>query len=186
MVTLAKLEADTSGQDDLTLPPFLDLSSPVAKPVTNLTVRNSSFPWWRLSSSQLDYKFQQNLGRLFWRTEVLQKHITPGQENCFCCPCENMPGIWQVRKLNILYHCLDMLCKRSKKLIYPQSIHENRQLLVLVTRSAHWLRQMVSFTLWNIYFFLYVSYRKLAKLNPVTEGNARANQTWSGSPHNTH
>lgn len=68
--------------------------------------------------------------------EVLQKHITLGQESCFCCPCENMPANWQVTKLNILYHCLDMLRKRSKNLIYPESIHGNRHLLVLVTRSA--------------------------------------------------
>lgn len=68
--------------------------------------------------------------------EVLQKYITLEQENCFCCSCENMPGIWQVTELNRSYHCLDMLCKRSENFIYPESIHGNRHLLVLVSRSA--------------------------------------------------
>lgn len=112
--------------------PFQDLSSSVAMPVTDLTVQNSSFPWWPSTSSPFDFTsfsktwvgcFEEQ-GRLwmafgFLSLEVLQKHITLGQENCFCCPCENMPGIWQVTQLNTLYHCLDMLCKRSKKLHLP-------------------------------------------------------------------
>lgn len=177
--------------------PFQDLSSSFTTLVTDRTVQNS-FPWWCSTSSQFDFTsfsktwvgcFEEQ-GRL-WKTfgflclEVLQKHITLGQENCFRCPCENMPGIWQVSKLNILYHCLDMLCKRSKNLIYPESIHGNRHLLVLVTRSAQWLRQSVSFTLCYVYLFL-VSYKKSADTNPVTEGNATLNQMWSESSRNTH
>lgn len=170
--------------------PFQDLSSSVALPVTDLTVQNNSFPWWRSTPSLFDSTsfsktwvgcFEEQ-GKLwmafgFLCLEVLQKRTTLQQENCFCCPCENMPGIWQVTKLNVLYHCLDMLYKRSKNLIYPESIHGNRHLLLLVTRSAQWPRQTVSFTLCNVYLFL-VFYKKLVKTNPVTVGNATLNQAF--------
>lgn len=45
-----------------------------------------------------------------------------------------------------------------------------------------WGRQL-PFTLCNVYLFL-VSYKELAKANPVTEGNATLNHMWSESPHN--
>lgn len=109
--------------------PFQELSYSVAMPVTDLTVQNNSFSRWHSISSQFDFTsfsktwvscFEEQ-GRLwmafgFLCSEVLQKHITLEQESCFCCPCENMPGNWQVRKLTVLYHCLDMLCKSSKNL----------------------------------------------------------------------
>jgi len=176
--------------------PLQDLSFSVAMPVTDLIGQNNTFPWWCSTSSQPDLTsfsktsvgcFEEE-GRLWTAFGILWKFYIStlpwGKENCFCCPCENMPGIWQVAKLNTFYHCLDMLCKRSKTLIYPESVHGSTHLLVLVTRSAQWLRQTVSFTLCNLYFFL-VSYKNLAKTNPLTEGNATLNQTSSGSPHNT-
>lgn len=113
---------------------FQVLSISVAKSFTALAVQNNSFPWWFSTSSPPNITsfsktwvnwFEEQgrqwmaLGFLsfFGSFEVLQKHIILGQENCFCCPSENMPGIWQVTKLNILYHCLDMHCKRSENFI---------------------------------------------------------------------